>query len=71
MNVCFIAKVKKFNPRQVDFCFSALTRFCRWMDTKEEVERLQIVLTFGKKKKIYYADKCTQEECGGHLVAYL
>lgn len=66
------ARHKSFDPRQVDFCFSVLTRFCRWMDTKEEERRLQIVLTFGKKKKIYYPDECTvKEEGGGHLVAYL
>lgn len=40
------------------------------MDTKEEEERLQIVLTFGMKKN--YPDECTvKEEGGGHLVAYL
>lgn len=45
------ARRKNFDPRQVDFCFSVLTRFRRWMDTKEEEKRLQIVLTFGKKKR--------------------
>lgn len=39
------ARLKNFDPRQVDFCFSVLTRFRRWMDTKEEEKRLQIVLT--------------------------
>lgn len=39
------ARLKNFDPRQVDFCFSVLTRFHRWMDTKEEEKRLQIVLT--------------------------
>lgn len=37
---------------------------------RTEEKRLQIVLTFGKKKRFITQINC-QEELGGHLVAYL